>query len=694
MRPESLFPYFALITSLPGIGPRIGKYIEKLAGGHIVDLLWHLPRDIIDRQYCPKIIDAEIGRIATLNVKIIKHHPTNDRKRPYRITCGDDTGEITLIFFRGDKKWFLNQMPEGEMRIISGRLDSYNDIKQMPHPDYILPIERIDEMPKIEAVYQLMAGVTPKTLYKAINSSLRRVKKLPEWQDSDYITQQKWQPWHLSLLTTHKPQNIMDISSDNPARQRLAFDELLANQLALAIMRQQVKKQSGIIINGDGKLRQKILNSLPFELTKCQKRSLDEIYQDMKQPSRMLRLLQGDVGSGKTIVALLAMLNAIECDGQAALMAPTEILAKQHFKTIAPLCDVIDINVGLLTGRDKGKRRDKILTDLSNGKISILIGTHALFQADIRFKALTLAIIDEQHRFGVQQRLALAKKGNGVDMLVMTATPIPRTLMMSAYGDLDDSRLVQKPAGRKEIETIVINNNRLDEVINAVERKITQGAKIYWVCPLVEESDQLDLAAAEARHRQLSNHFKKDKVALIHGRMKAKEKDAAMKSFSDGNVNLLVATTVIEVGVDVPSATVMVIEHAERFGLAQLHQLRGRIGRGVVQSTCILLRSEKLTDTARERLKILSKSNDGFLIAEKDLELRGAGEVLGTRQSGLPHMRLADFAIHGDLIKAAADDAKLILLKDPKLTSERGKALRILLYLFERDSAIANLQSG
>ena len=694
MRPESLFPYFTAITSLTGIGPRIGKYIEKLAGPHIVDLLWHLPREITDRQYCPKIIDAEIGRIATLNVKIIKHHPSNDRKRPYRITCGDDTGEITLIFFRGDKKWFLNQLPEGETRIISGRLDAYNDIKQMAHPDYILPIDRIGEMPKIEAVYQLMAGVTPKTLYKAIASSLKNVKQLPEWQDSDYIKQQKWQSWHLSLLSAHKPQNIFDISSDSPARQRLAFDELLANQLALAIMRQQVKKQSGIIINGDGKLRQKILNSLPFELTKCQIRSLNEIYKDMKQPSRMLRLLQGDVGSGKTIVALLAMLNAIECGGQTALMAPTEILAKQHFKTIAPLANIIGINIGLLTGRDKGKARDKILINLKNGQISILIGTHALFQADVKFKSLTLAIIDEQHKFGVHQRLALAKKGNGIDMLVMTATPIPRTLMMSAYGDLDDSRLLEKPAGRKEIETIVINNNRLDEVINAVERKITEGAKIYWVCPLVEESDQLDLAAAEARHRQLAKHFGKDKVALVHGRMKANEKDDAMSSFSDGNVNLLVSTTVIEVGVDVPAATVMVIEHAERFGLAQLHQLRGRIGRGAAQSTCILLRSKKLSDMARARLKILSQSNDGFLIAEKDLELRGAGEVLGTRQSGLPNMRLADFAIHGHLIKAAADDAKLILLKDPKLTSQRGQALRILLYLFERDSAIANLQSG
>ena len=694
MRPESLFPYFAPVTALPGVGARIGSFIEKLTGPHIIDLLWHLPRELTDRRYSPKIAEADVGSIATLTVEVIKHNPPHDRKHPYRITCRDETGEITLIFFRGDKKWLSTQMPEGETRVISGRIDAYNKALQMSHPDFMVPIERIDEIPKVEAIYPLTGGLPPKVLYKAIQTALKRTQQLPEWLDAQYLKRQDWQPWHLALQAAHHPENHSDLLPNTKARERLAYDELLANQLALGIMREQAKKQSGRAISGNGLLRSKALSALPFKLTGSQESALEEIYEDMAAPTRMLRLLQGDVGSGKTVVALFSMLNAIECGGQAALMAPTEVLARQHFETIKPLADAVGIGVSVLTGRDKGKARTAILDDLVNGKTSIVIGTHALFQSDVKYKKLMVAIIDEQHRFGVHQRLTLAQKGKGVDMLVMTATPIPRTLMMTAYGDLDGSHLTEKPAGRIPINTVVISNDRLEEVINSIARKITAGAKVYWVCPLVEESDVLDLAAAEERYRELSQRFGEKQVSLVHGKMKPKEKDTAMAKFVDGDANLLIATTVIEVGVDVPKATVMVIEHAERFGLAQLHQLRGRIGRGNEESTCLLVRSQHLTETARERLKVISQTNDGFVIAEKDLELRGAGEVLGTRQSGLPEMRLADFALHGDLMKTAADDARLILSKDPALQSARGNALRLLLYLFERDAAVANLRSG
>jgi ATP-dependent DNA helicase RecG len=477
-------------------------------------------------------------------------------------------------------------------------------------------------------------------------------------------------------------------------RQRLAFDELLASQLALAITRAKAKKLPGRAIAGDKRIRALAMKALPFKLTGSQVNALKEIGADMASTSRMLRLLQGDVGSGKTVVALFAMLNAIECGGQAALLAPTEILARQHFETIEPLAKAAGIRIAVLTGRDKGKTRKALLADLEAGDIQILIGTHAIFQDDVAFKDLMLAVIDEQHRFGVHQRLALAGKGRGVDMLVMTATPIPRTLMLSAYGDLDVSRLPDKPPGRKPVDTRLVPNGRLDDVADGIGRAIKSGAKVYWVCPLVEDSEILDLAAATERYEDLKHRFGEDVVALVHGKMKAKEKDAAMARFIDGPARILVATTVIEVGVNVPEATVMVIEHAERFGLAQLHQLRGRIGRGEAASTCLLVYGANLTETAERRLKTMRQTEDGFVIAEEDLRLRGAGELLGTRQSGLPVFKLADLAVHGELLATARDDARLIIERDPDLSGERGKALRVLLYLFERDAAVATLRSG
>ncbi|NMM43896.1 ATP-dependent DNA helicase RecG [Rhodospirillaceae bacterium KN72] len=694
MRPEILFPLFAKLDSLKGVGPRIAALMEKAAGPHVVDLLWHLPREIIDRRDRPTVAAALPGKIVTLTVRVGRHEAPSDRRRPYRIHTADDTGNLILTYFRGDRKYLEQILPPGETRIVSGRLDLYNGIKQMAHPDHVQPLDRADEIPGIEAVYPLTQGITPKVLAKAIHAALDRAPEMPEWLDDAFLKQREWPTWRQAITTAHAPEGSGDLSPLSRSRLRLAYDELLANQLALTLVRMRAKRQGGQVIKGDGSLRRRVESALPFALTGSQITALSEIYGDMASPHRMLRLLQGDVGSGKTVVALLAMLNAVETGGQAALMAPTEILARQHFDTIAPLLTPLGLKCVVLTGRDKGAVRRDALAALAEGSAKLAIGTHALFQDDVEFRDLKLAVIDEQHRFGVHQRLTLGAKGAKTDMLVMTATPIPRTLTMTAYGDLDSSRLTDKPPGRKPIKTVVVAHHRLTEVVDGLTRKLREGAKIYWVCPLVEESETNDLANAEGRHADLIKHFGEDRVALVHGRMKGKEKDAAMDRFVNGPGDILVATTVIEVGVNVPAATVMVIEQAERFGLAQLHQLRGRIGRGDAESTCILVRSEELTQTARERLRTLSETEDGFVIAEKDLELRGAGEILGTKQSGLPEFRLADIALHGELMRIANDDAKLVLERDPDLTGDRGKRLRLLLYLFERDAAIANLKSG
>ena len=693
MRPDILFSVFASVTGLPGVGPKIGKLIEKLAGPGIVDLFWHLPNGLIDRRYSPTIVEAQEGAIATLTVTVEKHSPSARRGLPYRIRCHDETGVFTLVFFNGREDYLRKILPEGEIRIVSGRLERYRDGFQMTHPDHVGTLAEIDMIKTVEPVYPMTAGLTPKPLARAIRSAVQMAPVLPEWNDHPWMEKNKWPSWHEALKSVHAPQSESDLLSDAPARERLAYDELLANQLALLIVRGRQRKRSGRPTIGDGSLRKNLEDHLPFKLTGSQQMALAEISADMKAPTRMLRLLQGDVGSGKTIVALTSMLAAVEEGTQAALMAPTEILARQHFATIAPLAEKIGVSVVLITGRDKGKKREALVNSLMTGATAIAIGTHALFQDDVEFKDLAFVVVDEQHRFGVHQRLALAEKGAAADILVMTATPIPRTLMMTAYGDLETSRLIDKPAGRKPIETRVLPLSRLEEVVDRLRGAIPRGARVYWVCPLVEDSEVLDLAAATERHAALAQRFG-ERVGLIHGRLKATEKDAVMTKFAAGDLDILVATTVIEVGVDVPEATIMVIEQAERFGLAQLHQLRGRVGRGQAKSSCLLLYSEPLARTARERLKVIRDTDDGFVIAEEDLRLRGAGEVLGTRQSGLPQFRMADLASYADLISVARDDARIILERDPDLTTERGTALKTLMYLFERDAVVKTALSG
>ena len=693
MRPEILYPLFCGIETIKGIGERSHKLAVKLFGDKIVDMLWHLPSGIIDRRYAPKIINAVPGKITTITAKVIEHLPPKTSKQPYKVIMADETAEMMLIFFKVYADSIKKNLPIGEIRVVSGKTESFNGMLQMSHPDFIGKLSEIDDIKKVETVYPLTAGISNKMLNRWIKQALQRVPVLPEWLNADYLKQQNWQSFNHSLLAAHNPQTYQDLEPSSPSRMRLAYDELLANQLALAIVRQRVKKQAGRQIYGDGKLRQKLLQILPFKLTLAQEKVLSEIYADQKAPYRMLRLLQGDVGSGKTIVALFSMLNAVECGLQSAIMAPTEILAKQHLETMRPLCEKLAIRAELLCGKTKAKQRAQILSDLAEGKINILIGTHALFQESVCFKNLAYIVVDEQHRFGVQQRLSLSAKGDKVDILVMTATPIPRTLVLTAYGDMEYSKIDQVPEGRKPVDTRVVPLNKINDVVAGLKRKLDNGTRAYWVCPLVEESEKSDLAAAVERYESLSKIFG-NQVGLVHGKMKEKDKDEVMEKFKSGIFKLLVATTVIEVGVNVPEATVMVVEHAERFGLAQLHQLRGRIKRGFEASNCILMYGYPLSETSRERLNIMRDTEDGFLIAEKDLDLRGGGEILGNRQSGFSEFRLADMAIHKNLLLTAYKDAQMILQLDPNLETERGKALRVLLYLFERDDAVKTYISG
>jgi len=692
-RPALLFPLFAALTSLTGVGPKLAKLLEKLDVFTVRDLLWLLPHNIIDRRYSPPLKSAPDGVLATIEVMVARHDPPKRQGQPYRVSAYNDSGHIDLVLFNVSNSYVEETLSGDEPILVSGKLERYQGKLQMVNPDYVLPLSERAKMPSVEAVYPLTQGLTNKRARTMVAQALTKRPDLPEWCDAAFAARERFPKWAAAIDQVHSPATATDLQPTAPARRRLAYDELLASQLAMALLRHHQRERRGLSRTGNGQLREALLQSLPYQLTGDQKNAVAEIVADLGRESQMLRLLQGDVGAGKTIVALLSMLAVVETQQQAALMAPTEILARQHFAGLSKLCANLPINIAILTGREKGATRDKILAQLKAGEIHILIGTHALFQEGVEFKQLGLAVIDEQHRFGVHQRLMLSQKGDAVDILVMTATPIPRTLLLTNYGDMEVSKLREKPPGRQPIATRVLPLSRLDEVAMALGRQLAKGERAYWVCPLVEESEDLDLAAATERFDVLKQIYG-EQVVLVHGQMKAAEKDAAMAAFAEGRASILVATTVIEVGVDVPSATTMVIEHAERFGLAQLHQLRGRVGRGTGASSCLLLYTEPLGEVAKQRLAILRDSEDGFRIAEEDLRLRGAGEMLGTRQSGLPGFRLADPIAHDDLLAIAHDDAKLIVNRDPLLKTERGEALRVLLHLFERQQAANYLKSG
>lgn len=693
MRPNILYPLFVSVDAIKGIGVKYCKLIKKLCGERIIDALFHLPVNIIDRTYNPPLKQAQDGKIWTGVVTITEHQAPSSKKHPYRVYCTDGTANMVLVFFKIYSDSIQKNYPIGAKRVISGKLEYFNGMWQMSHPEYTTTPDKLNTIARLEPVYPLTAGVTNKLMNMVAEDCLKRLPKLPDWQSLEYQKELDYIDFNNAIHRLHHPKNIADLSPNSTAYRRLAYDEILSNQLALAFIRHKVKQQKGRSFISTGILYQKIIDSLPFKLTDAQKKALDEISEDQQLPYKMLRLLQGDVGSGKTIVALLSMIRVIESGSQSALMAPTEILAKQHYETISNICQNMGVNVGLLTGKMRVREKRETYEKLATGEIDILIGTHALFTENVKFKDLGYVVIDEQHRFGVNQRLSLSSKGYLCDVLVMTATPIPRSLLLTAYGDMDYSKIDGLPEGRKPSKTVVMNSNKISDVITALKRKIEEGTRAYWVCPLVEESEKSDLAAATERFEMLQQYFG-SKVGLIHGKMKEQEKDAVMEQFKNGEKTLLVATTVIEVGVNVPEATIMIIEHSERFGLAQLHQLRGRIKRGYEAGSCILLYSYPISAIAKERLNIMKQTEDGFYIAEKDLELRGGGEILGTRQSGFTQFKIADMQYHQDLLVKARDEVKEILKNDYKLETPRGEALKILLYLFEQNEAVKTYLAG
>ena len=686
MRPDILNPLFAEVTALKGVGPGLAKPLERLGLARAVDVAFHLPTGWVDRVPRDTLDMADAGRVIAITLTPVSYRQPGPRS-PMRVQATDAAGNyVSLVYFGGSGGWVKKLLPLGEARRVSGKLEHYGQELQIVHPDYVVPLDEAPDGGGREAIYPLSEGMTSRRLAALAAQAVERAPELPEWIEPSLKAKHDWPDWKVALTAIHAD------PSDAKARERLAYDEVFANQLALLLVRGEARAKRGTPLQGDRRLRDKL--DLPYTPTGAQTRTVREIEGDLAQVQPMLRLLQGDVGSGKTLVALMALLIAVEAGAQGALLAPTEILARQHFETLSRQLSGLPVRVAILTGRDKGRVRESTLMGVASGEIDILIGTHAIFQEAVSYRKLGLVVVDEQHRFGVAQRLLLqAKAERPPHLLVMTATPIPRTLTLAQYGEMDVSRLDEMPPGRQPIETRVISDDRLDEVVDALARHLSAGGQAYWVCPLVEESEKSDLAAAEARAAALAQRFG-ERVGLVHGRMKGPEKDAVMTRFSGGETGVLVATTVIEVGVDVPNATLIVIEGADRFGLAQLHQLRGRVGRGSERSVCLLLRGGGLSETSRARLALMRETNDGFRIAEEDLRLRGAGELLGTRQSGEMNFRLATPEMLGGLLPEANGDARLLVDRDGGLQGKRGRAARIALYLFERDAAVGLLRAG
>ena len=685
MRPAILNPIFAEVEALKGVGPQLAKPLKKLGLARAVDALFHLPTGSIRRRHVEALSPSDVGSVVAVELKAIDYRQAG--RGPFRVEALDREGNhVSLVYFGGQPGWARKLLPLDELRLVSGKLDAYGDRLQIVHPDYVLPPAEAGSLPAREAVYPLSEGLTNKRMAQLVAEALERAPELPEWIEPSLKARRAWPDWRQALALAHAD------PADLKARDRLAYDEVFANQLALMLMRTASRRRRGLALKGDGRLRDAL--RLPYAATGAQRKAIAEIEGDLQQSAPMLRLLQGDVGSGKTLVALMALLIAVEAGAQGALLAPTEILARQHFDNLNRMLSGLSVNVAILTGREKGRAREATLMGLADGSIDLLVGTHAIFQQGVAYRNLGLAVVDEQHRFGVAQRMMLADKADHAPhMLVMTATPIPRTLTLSHYGEMDVSRLDEMPPGRQPIETRVMAVDRLEEMVEALGRHIGGGGQAYWVCPLVEESETSDMAAAEARAETLRLRFG-DRIGLVHGRMKGPDKDAVMNAFAAGQISVLVATTVIEVGVDVPNATLMVVEGAERFGLAQLHQLRGRVGRGEGRSVCLLLRGSHLSETARARLALMRETNDGFRIAEEDLRLRGAGEILGTRQSGEAGFRLATPEQVSALIETATADARLLVDRDGGLSGERGRAARVALYLFDRDAAVGLLRAG
>jgi len=700
-RPASLDPLFRSLHSIKGVGPQLSALMTRFFGAPegqeaiALDVLMHMPVGAIDRRRMEGVANTYVGHVATLKLHIDRHQPPPRGKPqvPHRVFAHDATGDIQLVFFRATGGWVAKALPVGEERFVSGEIGFFNGEKQITHPDYIVAPDQFETLPLVQPVYPLTQGLTSKALTKVVRQVFDTLPDLSEWAPRTRLDSFGWASFRDAMRAVHIPQTPLDGDLAGPARMRLAYDEYLAGQLALLLVRSTLVAPRGIARTRTGQIVARVVAALPFALTAGQRQAIADIHADLTAPERMSRLLQGDVGAGKTVVALMAMAAVAESGAQSALMAPTELLAAQHFRTLKPLASAAGLNIVLLTGKQPAGERRAALEAIASGEVTIVVGTHALFQAGVVFHDLGLTVVDEQHRFGVHQRLALSEKGRHADLLVMTATPIPRTLVLTHFGDMAVSILREKPAGRQPIDTAVAPMSQYGRVVERLRARVAEGAQAFWVCPLVEESDTLEVVAAEDRYAELQQVFG-DAVALVHGRLSAAQKQDAMDRFIRNEAKILVATTVIEVGVDVPNASIMVIEHAERFGLSQLHQLRGRVGRGAERSSCLLLYKEPLSDTARARLEVIRSTEDGFVIAERDLELRGQGDVLGTRQSGMPGYHLAVPDMHRHLLEFAHADAQAALGGNPGLTGPQGEALRTLLYLFRKDQAVQLLRAG
>jgi len=693
MRPEKINSIYSLITNLPGIGPKIESLFNRMGIYRNIHFLWHIPYNVIKRQKHTNIHEAKINSLVTLRIKIIAHKPSRFKRQPYKINCLCGDTPIDIIYFYARHPVIKSSLPIGKEKYISGKLEYFRNSFQITHPSHIVEIENLNELKDIEPIYGLTAGLSQRIVIKHIQKILKSLPNFKEWIDKELINKYSFNNWNESIKSIHNPKNIENFSNLNIFRRRLAFDELFAHQLAISIIRNSNQKRKGLSFTKKSKLIDEFIKDLPFKLTKSQISVWEEIQDDLSSKNQMVRLLQGDVGSGKTIVALLAILQAIETGYQAAIMVPTSILANQHYQNILTLLESFSIKTIILTGKDKGKIRIEKNLQILKGEAQIIIGTHALIQDDVSFKSIGLIVIDEQHRFGVFQRMAFTNKGIKPSILVMSATPIPRTLSLAAYGDMDESRITEKPLGRLPIKTTSLNLSKEKILIERLKEKLKSNHKAYWICPLVEESEELDLKAATIRHKHLDKIFK-NKVLLIHGRLKEKDKEEIMERFQKEDYKILVSTTVIEVGIDIKDAITIIIEHAERFGLAQLHQLRGRVGRNDLQSSCVLLHKDNLGENAKKRIDKMKKTNDGFEIAEEDLIIRGAGEVLGRKQSGLPSFKVADLTYDSDLLEDARNSVLKIVENNPRLENENGENLKNLLYLFERDIAIKTLIAG
>ena len=699
---------FSNLQNLPDVGEKLAQFLSKLVGGkRIIDLLYHQPSHTLQKHFLPPLYQVKSKEIIIAKVKVESHIKPTKSSQPFRVLCFAPSGYLTLIFFKTFPNYIEKNFAIGAEIAVSGVVEKFNDGLQISHPDYVVPATMVDKIPKTEVVYPLIANFSQKFVRWKIAAALEKVDDLPEWINAEFLKQQNWPSWKQAILTLHNP---TDEATNNKARKRLAFDELFASQIANLIAKKHLKNKSGTALIASNTLKTKLIDALPFKLTAGQKKVLGEIEQDLTENKKMLRLLQGDVGSGKTIVAFLAMLSAVENKKQAVIICPITLLALQHHKNFQQFAKILDIKIAILTSKTTKKNKQKILENLKNGEIDIIIGTHALLEPDIIFKDLAMIVIDEQHRFGVEQRMRLVDKGKNsnsswANVLLMSATPIPRSLMMTFYGDMDISILNEKPKNRTHIDTRVISVDKEQEILQAIVRGMQNGEKIYWVCPLIDEpeesSDALavkentkenDLNNVTARFLEFRNKFGEARVGLIHGRMKEKEKDAVMEKFVGGELQMLVATTVIEVGIDVSDATIIVIENCENFGLSQLHQLRGRVGRGSKQSYCLLLYGKKLSHNGKRRLEVMKNSNDGFLIAEEDLKLRGSGELVGTRQSGLPEYKIANLDFDLDLLTTANRHAQFVLENQSDVIDKN--ALRILLRIFNYDECLKMVFGG